>query len=94
MGRASPSLTLSDIRSRAERDVLRFRVQKIDEADARVWPEAAENDVRSNVGYWWLTGYLTTLGLRGCDGSGAAGETAKVAQTVKPSGRFSGAKSR
>jgi hypothetical protein len=39
-------------------------------------------------------GYLTTLGLRGCDGSGAAGESAKVAQTVKPSGRFSGAKSR
>jgi hypothetical protein len=38
--------------------------------------------------------YLTTLRLRGCDGSGAAGESAKDTQTVKPSGRFSGAKSR
>jgi hypothetical protein len=87
-------VTLSDILPKAERVALRFRVLKIDEGDARVCPEAAENDVRSDVGYWWFIGYLTTLGRRGCDGSGAAGESAKVAQTVKPSGRFSVAKSR
>jgi hypothetical protein len=56
--------------------------------------DATENGVRSDVGYGWLIDYLATLRPRGCDGSGAAGETAKVAQTVKPSGRFSGAKSR
>jgi hypothetical protein len=86
MGQASPSLTLSDILSKAERDTLRFRAQKIDDADVRVWPNRRKN-IRSG-------GYLTTLRLRGCDGSGAAGESAKVAQTEKPSGLFSGAKSR
>ena len=71
MGRASPSLTLSDILSKAERDALRFRVLTIDEADVEYRPEAA--DKMSIPIFHYFSGNNRVNDARNCQFGAASG---------------------